>query len=807
MSLQGDLQQIKSVVTGLENNPVARLAYTQSAFDADNVDGVANFNNSAEQNIPLATKTDFNPTVLTKGIRGDCASYPRNAWNHYLGRMSYNLNKLVQKIGALITVLLSMLSKGGFRYDNQATYSTGSICYDIDSNNIITWYKRNSTYSNGPVPLTDTYWDELADKVSLEAVVANVENSLTSISTTMALSAAKGKELQDTKAPINTILMDAAESNTLPNTSNTALTALLQTMRNNIKHLFNNKANKTEGVSSGTVGTAISTAVKTATVDNFMYAESNNKLLILTFTNGNSAAATKLNINSQGDKDIWYKGALTSTTNPWVSPAGSSVLLQYDTANNRFNIIDDGLDSNRISSAITTTSISTATKVVSVPNFILSRSSGKLLALTFTYGNSAAVPVLNVNTQGAKPIWINGAVTSSSNLLTLVANATVFFQYDLTNDRFNVVSIVDGSAYGLVRFPVIATTSNVAKSALPYTYFGASTEVHLNNYREAGEFTFYNISSSSTGFPAGFGTGTANSASLKVILFYGDTAGLQILRKRGTRQKWERIFTAASTFTAWELVSGSEVGDVYIQYPNTREPGQKWPSENWVDWTERVEFYEVSTSVPAYTTYAANQSYNVGVYVLYTHKDKSQEIFKCKNAIASAPAVLDPVNWTPLRDDTNANYVTTCVERISIQATWGATASTDLAIGVTISGAPVSTYNGKRITGRYTPGGKFAGFAGGNRPPYINGGVAPDVQRAITGAAQWLYMGYPAWGTNVREGAFSFGAALGSLAGETVGTAVSDYQGSLRFNSADSVLTSPENSPRTMSVRYWRRVA
>ena len=44
-------------------------------------------------------------------------------------------------------------------------------------------------------------------------------------------------------ASIEITLTDAAESSTLPATTNTAVTTLLQTIRNNIKYLLNNKEN------------------------------------------------------------------------------------------------------------------------------------------------------------------------------------------------------------------------------------------------------------------------------------------------------------------------------------------------------------------------------------------------------------------------------------------------------------------------------------------------------------------------------------------------------------------------------------
>jgi hypothetical protein len=48
-------------------------------------------------------------------------------------------------------------------------------------------------------------------------------------------------------------LSDAAESNTLPVTTKTLITTLLQTIRNNLKWLFNNKVNKSGDTMTGTL--------------------------------------------------------------------------------------------------------------------------------------------------------------------------------------------------------------------------------------------------------------------------------------------------------------------------------------------------------------------------------------------------------------------------------------------------------------------------------------------------------------------------------------------------------------------------
>jgi hypothetical protein len=57
----------------------------------------------------------------------------------------------------------------------------------------------------------------------------------------------------------NATLTDAAESNTLPVTISTSIVSLLQTIRNNLKWLFNNKLNLSGGTMSGTITGPIKT--------------------------------------------------------------------------------------------------------------------------------------------------------------------------------------------------------------------------------------------------------------------------------------------------------------------------------------------------------------------------------------------------------------------------------------------------------------------------------------------------------------------------------------------------------------------
>jgi hypothetical protein len=172
MSSQTDLQLIKSIAESLDRNRIARFSYTDKAFDDDDADGVENFDKDAEQNVPLKTHTEYAETVLNKGLRAQGASIPRMGWNHFLGRASYNLNKLVQKIVSFFDVTARAWAHNAFEYDAAARYRQGDICYLISTVGTIkvyTWYIRKSstpeTITDIPPP-TPLHWEEVQDSTS-----------------------------------------------------------------------------------------------------------------------------------------------------------------------------------------------------------------------------------------------------------------------------------------------------------------------------------------------------------------------------------------------------------------------------------------------------------------------------------------------------------------------------------------------------------------------------------------------------------------------------------------------------------------
>jgi hypothetical protein len=179
MATQSDLNVLQTIIDGLKRNPAARFSYTQEAFDADIVDGVQNFDKDAEQNIPAVDQICYNPTVINKGVRTQGASIPRMAWNHFIGRVSYNLNKLVQKSSDFIRFFRASLAHNAAEYDGSAQYRHGDMCYIVwlENNRLVcAWYSRISTSPvtiQGIPPTVEPHWRQ----VQVVAPLISVDNA------------------------------------------------------------------------------------------------------------------------------------------------------------------------------------------------------------------------------------------------------------------------------------------------------------------------------------------------------------------------------------------------------------------------------------------------------------------------------------------------------------------------------------------------------------------------------------------------------------------------------------------------------
>jgi hypothetical protein len=182
MSAQSDVGDILAKVTGLDGNRVANFSYTDAAFDGDVVAGSDVFNVSADMNVPTKNGTDYNPTVLAKGARTQAASIPKNGLNHFFGRISYNLNKLVQKMVSFVSIFMSSLAHNCNEYDASASYAIGDTCYVISTAagvTVKTTFIRTSsspTLIKGIAPTDTDNWSPV--KIAVAANATSADNAV-----------------------------------------------------------------------------------------------------------------------------------------------------------------------------------------------------------------------------------------------------------------------------------------------------------------------------------------------------------------------------------------------------------------------------------------------------------------------------------------------------------------------------------------------------------------------------------------------------------------------------------------------------
>lgn len=197
----------------------------------------------------------------------------------------------------------------------------------------------------------------------------------------------------------------------------------------------------------GRCETAAATAAKTVnlindagTTETWAAADLFHGLTIyVQFVNTNTVASPTLNVNSSGAKPIYRYGTTapsTNVTNSWN--AGSVFGFTYDTTVNTSGcwIMHDWLNNNSTYANYSfgngygtcTTAEATTAKVGTYSNYALA--TGGIVAIKFTYAVPAG-STLNINSKGAKSIYLNGAaitagVINAGNIATFIYDGTYY---------------------------------------------------------------------------------------------------------------------------------------------------------------------------------------------------------------------------------------------------------------------------------------------------------------------------------------------------------------------------------------------
>lgn len=111
MSIINDLTNIIGILGGIRDNRVANFAYKDAAYSKDQANGTSTYNPANNNNIPSASADTLNtnPTVLSEGFRSQASVLTRMLVNHFFGRVSYNLNKTVDKLTEALTSIKDAL--------------------------------------------------------------------------------------------------------------------------------------------------------------------------------------------------------------------------------------------------------------------------------------------------------------------------------------------------------------------------------------------------------------------------------------------------------------------------------------------------------------------------------------------------------------------------------------------------------------------------------------------------------------------------------------------------------------------------
>lgn len=253
----------------------------------------------------------------------------------------------------------------------------------------------------------------------------------------------------------------------------------------------------------GTCSTTASSAAKVVTCSGFDLQQGN--IIGILFSTANTASLPTLNVNGTGAKSI-YIGSSTpnAMTNVLKWVANTMVYFLFDGTYYRYitSVAAGSVAQPRGANTwygTSSTTAATQAKTSTIDNFVLTQ--GAVVYITFSYANTYATAkiTLNVNLTGAKDIYYNNAVTSSTNTLLWNAGETLTFVYSgsywyyagklinkvsqLTNDSGFITSIATTATLSSSSWSSNAQTVNVtgvtASNNVIVTYAPASRDAWL----------------------------------------------------------------------------------------------------------------------------------------------------------------------------------------------------------------------------------------------------------------------------------------------------------------------------------------
>lgn len=262
-----------------------------------------------------------------------------------------------------------------------------------------------------------------------------------------------------------------------------------------------------------TCATAAATAAKAVIVNDPSITNAitlvNGLTIYVKFTYANTVASPKITVyNNSGTAASPTQGSTTliaqksimryGTTAPSTSAAtswqaGSVVALTYDGTN---WIIDNWLNDNSTYSNASlgqgrgtcSTAAGTAAKVVTLGSYALT--TGGIVSIYFSTANTAVAPTLNINSKGAKNVFVDGVVTSATNPLTWDAGSTLTFIYDGT--QYHLISAPMSSADVDTILEDTSFAASYESEEHPYITVNSATAL-IGNETNSTQHTYVNV--------------------------------------------------------------------------------------------------------------------------------------------------------------------------------------------------------------------------------------------------------------------------------------------------------------------------
>ena len=244
-------------------------------------------------------------------------------------------------------------------------------------------------------------------------------------------------------------------------------------------------------VAVGTCDTAAGTAEKAVTVPDASWRLKAGCVVGVKFASSNTFSATSsahvsLNVNGTGARDIYYNNTAspTGTNTTAFGYKNRTVWYMYDGTYWVWMGMSAELNDNTVPSAYCSTAAGTAAKTASCSGYQLLSKSYIQVILANT-NTAASALTLNINSKGAKPVYINGEASGASNY-TLPAGSYLAY-YDGTNYHFRTDGVLPGATVPVDRGGTGQTMSNGTTSISNVAEAAADCEITTAQYAYWGK--------------------------------------------------------------------------------------------------------------------------------------------------------------------------------------------------------------------------------------------------------------------------------------------------------------------------------